>query len=318
MPREDAYVSFLQQKKVPIKELKLSSSMQYTELEAINGSGKYADAAAEDDGEEEEEEAGGSSSSSSSDSAMDTSGSSSSTAVTTTDSSISSSSSSSSSASDAAAAAAAAGSEVAVKAVTRRVPDVTGEVKAMALADRDVMEKGQQAYVSAVRAYKEHRLNYIFVFDHFPFAKVAQGMGLLYLPVMADLKHYRIQYRGTQVAPSQIAFKDKKREKQRQQNIVALKDKRVKEQEEREAKQRTYEKQKAQKLKQQPKRRNKRTHQAILQEWEELADENRLMKKLKQGKITKAQFEIAVGERDGGKAAGAGGGDSDDDDDESD
>lgn len=44
-------------------------------------------------------------------------------------------------------------------------------------------------------------------------------------------------------------------------------------------------------------KRKKKANQIIRDEWEELQNENRLLKKLKQGKITKKEFEIAVGER---------------------
>lgn len=44
-------------------------------------------------------------------------------------------------------------------------------------------------------------------------------------------------------------------------------------------------------------KRKKKAHQLIREEWDELQNENRLLKKLKQGKITKKEFEIAVGER---------------------
>ena len=60
-------------------------------------------------------------------------------------------------------------------------------------------------------------------------------------------------------------------------------------------------------------KRKKKLSQVIRDEWDELQNENRLLKKLKQGKISKKEFEIAVGERKkNGKERGVG--DSDDDD----
>ena len=59
-------------------------------------------------------------------------------------------------------------------------------------------------------------------------------------------------------------------------------------------------------------KRKKKLSQVIRDEWDELQNENRLLKKLKQGKISKKEFEIAVGERKkNGKERGVG---SDDDD----
>jgi len=50
------------------------------------------------------------------------------------------------------------------------------------------------------------------------------------------------------------------------------------------------------KRKQKPKRRRKRVHQEMVNEWEELQREANLMKKLKNGKVTKKEFLKAVGE----------------------
>jgi hypothetical protein len=60
-------------------------------------------------------------------------------------------------------------------------------------------------------------------------------------------------------------------------------------------------------------KRKKKLSQVIRDEWDELQNENRLLKKLKQGKISKKEFEIAVGERKkNGKERGVGGSDDDD------
>ena len=45
------------------------------------------------------------------------------------------------------------------------------------------------------------------------------------------------------------------------------------------------------KLAAKPKRRNKRVHQEMVAEWDELEQENQLLKKLKKGKITEADYE---------------------------
>lgn len=55
------------------------------------------------------------------------------------------------------------------------------EVRQLALADRDVMEKGKKAFVSFVRGYKEHHCMYIFRWKTLDFAGVARGMGLLFV-----------------------------------------------------------------------------------------------------------------------------------------
>ena len=57
-------------------------------------------------------------------------------------------------------------------------------VKKMAIEDRDVMEKGQNAFVSFIRAYKEHQCNLIFRLPQLDLGKVATGMGLLFVCIL--------------------------------------------------------------------------------------------------------------------------------------
>lgn len=168
------------------------------------------------------------------------------------------------------------------------VVDCVPEVKKMAMDDRAVMEKGQKSFVSFVRAYKEHTCSFIFVLAQLPFAELAKGFGLLFFPRMADLKKYNIEFKGAPIKPSHIKFKDKTREKQR---IEGMEKRKKKGQEER----REREEMLAEKAKKRkaagPKRRVKRVYKEIKAEWDDLADEARLMKKLKKGKITQAEYD---------------------------
>jgi len=174
-------------------------------------------------------------------------------------------------------------------------PPLVQKVHMCAKEDRAVMEAGQRAFVSFVRAYKEHELAYTMLFRALPFAQIADGYGLLFFPKMPDIKHLHIKFRNPlrQIKPNDIKFKDPKREKQRQKNLVARREKNEAEKKEREA--RAAEKEKN-KRKQTPKRRRKRVHQEMKEEWEELQREANLMKKLKKGKMSKRDFLKAVGE----------------------
>ena len=58
---------------------------------------------------------------------------------------------------------------------------VVRDIKTIALSDRAFMEKGQNAYVSYVRGYKEHLCNYIFQWKKLDYGKLATGLGLLYV-----------------------------------------------------------------------------------------------------------------------------------------
>ena len=57
--------------------------------------------------------------------------------------------------------------------------------------DRDVMEKGVKAFVSYIRAYKEHHCKFIFRLADMDFAELATAFGLLQLPRMPELHKAR-------------------------------------------------------------------------------------------------------------------------------
>jgi ATP-dependent RNA helicase DDX55/SPB4 len=185
------------------------------------------------------------------------------------------------------------------------LPDVREEVKKMALADRAVMELGQRAFVAFVRAYREHKLQFIFVFGQVPFGDIARGLALLFLPKMPDLKSFQIKFKPADVAPSSITFKDRQREQQRLTNIPLKQAQREAEKKKREAKKKANLKKREAKKKANPNNR-KRTHEQMADEWDELQKECRLMKKVSRRKMTKKEFAIAVNERKAGDGDGSG------------
>jgi len=169
---------------------------------------------------------------------------------------------------------------------------IEAEVRVLAKADRDVMEKGQRAFVSYVRAYKEHQCSFIFVHHQLPYAALAQSWGLLFFPQMSDLKHLHVKFEAEEgLKPYHIKYKDVHREKQRVKNLDADMAKKQEEKKVREEKEEAYRKKKE---KAGPKRRVKRHNKEIREEWDELAIEARYLKKLKAGKITPEEYEAAV------------------------
>lgn len=98
------------------------------------------------------------------------------------------------------------------------------QIRSAAKKDRDVMEKGLRAFVSYIRAYKEHHCSYIFryfqdfflylschVVLHFVFypsvlfvyswkeleiGKLGMGFGLLQLPSMSEVKNHSLSAVG--------------------------------------------------------------------------------------------------------------------------
>lgn len=97
-------------------------------------------------------------------------------------------------------------------------------LRAAAMKDRDIMEKGLKAFVSFIRAYKEHQCTYIFRLKELEAGKVAMGYGLLQLPAMPELKRGTIS--SAEFEPVEginlmsIKYKDKGREKQRQKKLA--------------------------------------------------------------------------------------------------
>ncbi len=127
-----------------------------------------------------------------------------------------------------------------------------------------------------------------------PFADLASGLGLLYLPKLPDLKKFQIKFDPvTAVHPSEIKFKDSSREQQRLANASSKSAKRQAEKKEREDAARKREKDK-QKLA--PRRSRVRTREEMEKEMSELEVEARLLKKLKKGAISLREFQQAVGE----------------------
>ncbi|XP_022764967.1 DEAD-box ATP-dependent RNA helicase 18 isoform X2 [Durio zibethinus] len=64
--------------------------------------------------------------------------------------------------------------------------DVVPRIRSAATKDRDVMEKGLRAFVSYIRAYKEHHCSYIFRWKELEIGKLGMGYGLLQLPSMPE------------------------------------------------------------------------------------------------------------------------------------
>lgn len=102
--------------------------------------------------------------------------------------------------------------------------DVVPLLRAAAMKDRDIMEKGLRAFVSFIRAYKEHQCTYIFRWKELEVGKLAMGYGLLRLPTMPELKRGTLSSANFKAIEGidlkSIRYKDRTREKQRQKKLV--------------------------------------------------------------------------------------------------
>ncbi|MCL7037068.1 hypothetical protein MKW94_015203 [Papaver nudicaule] len=108
------------------------------------------------------------------------------------------------------------------------VPDIIPQLRTAAKKDLDVMKKGLKAFVSFIRAYKNHHLHHIFRLKELEVGKLAMGFGLLKLPSMPELKNHLLITEGfvpvEDVNVHEIKYKDKSREKQRIRNLQIKKE----------------------------------------------------------------------------------------------
>jgi len=199
------------------------------------------------------------------------------------------------------------------------VPDVLPSIRKLILKDRDMLEKGTKAYTSYIRAYKEHQCGFIFRFASLDLGVLATSFSLLRLPKMPELRDKlgKINFKpaGPEINIHAISFKDKTRENARQKRLAAelaaggKNAKQIKaEQRAAERIQKTKDRRAAEIAKGRNPNKKRGKQQRIFDEWDELAKEERLYKKLRSNKITKEEYDRQMY----GEKAGDGEGDSSD------
>nr|XP_043615383.1 DEAD-box ATP-dependent RNA helicase 18 [Erigeron canadensis] len=178
---------------------------------------------------------------------------------------------------------------------TEEALDVVPLIRAAAKKDRDVMEKGLRAFVSYIRAYKEHHCNFILRWKDLEIGKLGMGYGLLQLPSMSEVKQNSLSTEGFIAAEDlnleEIKFKDKNREKQRKKNLQVKKDT---------PQEPKTLKAKAKKVPTVLKKRTAKQRRAVqsAEDDEELTRDYRLLKKLKKGAINENEFAKLTGTED--------------------
>ncbi|KAL1524656.1 hypothetical protein AB1Y20_019543 [Prymnesium parvum] len=179
------------------------------------------------------------------------------------------------------------------------LPSLRPEMTKLLLADRALVEMGARAFVAFIRAYKEHQCTYIFQFDHLDLGELASSLALLRLPKVKELGKKRKKSKPdggwVQWAPivdvdmDTIKYKDKQREKQRQHNKRLAASKAAAELADDEGDALGKANSAAARS---PPSSDSSDDEA------EMAREAALMKKLKRGKISNAEFLRQVGESD--------------------
>uniref|UniRef100_A0AAR2IMP7 ATP-dependent RNA helicase n=1 Tax=Pygocentrus nattereri TaxID=42514 RepID=A0AAR2IMP7_PYGNA len=190
------------------------------------------------------------------------------------------------------------------------VVDILPKLKALALGDRAVFERGMRAFVSYVQAYAKHECSLIFRIKDLDFASLARGFALLRMPKMPELRGKIFPDFEEVTDTDLIRFKDKNREKQRQKMLQQQKEK------EKEAlprknfaKNEAWSKQKSKKDKRRKiaaKRKFNEGSDMDDEDMNELLNDTRLLKKLKKGKITEEDFDKHMSARGSSKNKRAG------------
>nr|WCZ58333.1 ATP-dependent RNA helicase [Paratrimastix eleionoma] len=160
--------------------------------------------------------------------------------------------------------------------------------------DRDIFEASSRAFVSYVRAYSEHQCSYIFQLKKLPWVDLFRSFGLLRVPVMPELKN--LQFLDFDPVShsfdfDEIPFKNQDKEKIRLEALQSgeIRAKRLAK------KQKMVERKKEKKLAKKKGKLHSKHYVFDPKEEEELAKEAKLLKKLKQGKITEEEFDRLTG-----------------------
>ncbi|KAL2458692.1 DEAD-box ATP-dependent RNA helicase 18 [Forsythia ovata] len=177
-------------------------------------------------------------------------------------------------------------------------PDIIPQIRSAAKKDREVMEKGLRAFVSYIRAYKEHHCSYIFRWKELEIGKLGMGFGLLQLPSVPEVKHYSLSTEGfvpvEDIKVEEIKYKDKSREKQRKKNLQAKRA--AKEQEQKQKKSKAASNATTTVMRKKTAKQRRASQSA--EDADELAREYRLLKKLKKGAIDENEYAKLTGTED--------------------
>lgn len=178
------------------------------------------------------------------------------------------------------------------------------QTRAWAVADRDVLEKGVKAYTAFVRGYSEHHCKVALPLERLPFGRLAKGFGLVYAPAIWDIAAYPKKRKGQELPGfeeleanvAQIEFLDRNKQKMRLQSVARRQESKAARLSTAKAK-----REMALRLKREGVHRRRKIKQSERQkqlfEWDGLARETALWRRVRKGKMTRKEYEVAVGER---------------------
>ncbi|KAI1965192.1 ATP-dependent rRNA helicase spb4 [Ophidiomyces ophidiicola] len=102
------------------------------------------------------------------------------------------------------------------------VTETINEIRKVVLRDRATHDKAQKAFVSWVRSYTKHQASSIFRVANIDWEETGRAWGLLKLPKMPELQKFTgDKTLGATVDWEKYPYKDKQREKHRQESLSA-------------------------------------------------------------------------------------------------
>ena len=171
-------------------------------------------------------------------------------------------------------------------------------IKEINLSDKWIYDKAVNTFISFLRFYQEIELKYIFHYQNFDIGNYANSLQLLKLPRLKKKDYDSVKNfePDENIQPKDLVYLNKNIEKQMNEKKKKIEEKMDL------IYQKKREKEEAMKLK--GKRNNEKNRsrkekkeakiKSILDEWDDLADDNKLYKKYKKGKITKEEYEKAL------------------------
>ena len=171
-------------------------------------------------------------------------------------------------------------------------------IKDINISDKWIYDKAVNTFISFLRFYQEIELKYIFYYQNFDIGNYANSLQLLKLPRLKKKDYDSVKnfIPDDNIQPKDLVYLNKNIEKQMNEKKKKIeekmdlihKKKREKEEEMKLKGKRNDEKNRSRKEKKEAKIKS------ILDEWDDLADDNKLYKKYKKGKITKEEYEKAL------------------------
>ena len=171
-------------------------------------------------------------------------------------------------------------------------------IKDINISDKWIYDKAVNTFISFLRFYQEIELKYIFYYPNFDIGNYANSLQLLKLPRLKKKDYDSVKNfePDENIQPKDLVYLNKNIEKQMNEKKKKIEEKMDL------IYQKKREKEEAMKLK--GKRNNEKNRsrkekkeakiKSILDEWDDLADDNKLYKKYKKGKITKEEYEKAL------------------------